>query len=135
MYCCGNCGAAVSADAKSCPNCRAAFGGKRQGSEAERVERQQRYKQTVKADRLREKRRERERRADRRAIGSQKRWNRIAHRNAESCGTSRRASSGPSAIRCSASRSSTITSRKPRRSSTASCSHGRLIWPREETRG
>ncbi len=82
MFYCSNCGASVSPGAQSCPNCHGLFGGTGQGTAAQQAEQQKRYQQTLKADQVRQRRVEREHRHDRRSVGSQKRWNRVAHRNA-----------------------------------------------------
>lgn len=83
MYYCSNCGAAVSPGAQSCPNCHGFFSGTGQGTVAQQTERQKRYRQTLKADQDRQRRVARERRRDKRCVGSQKRWCRVAHRNAD----------------------------------------------------
>lgn len=87
MIYCSNSGAAVSANAKACPNCHGSFGGTGQGTAAGRLERQKSHQQHVKASQRRDRNRAKAYRREERLRGSSRKWRRVAGRSAEAMAT------------------------------------------------
>jgi hypothetical protein len=83
MNYCSNCGAVVSADAQSCPRCRVVFRGFGKGSTAELTELGHAYKQSVAADRKRNRQDRRWQRFQEMRRGHDRKWRRVTRRNTE----------------------------------------------------